>query len=67
MTLQLPSFLDVSSAERVIVNMWERIAIHILVKTLLTQWETEEENQVVQSKKNPLTQWVTEEEIRKIV
>ena len=67
MTLQLPFFLDASSVERVIVNVWERLAICILVKTLLTQWETEEENQIDLLMKNLQTQWVTEEENRKIV
>ncbi len=37
------------------------------MKTLLTQWETEEENQIDLLMKNLQTQWVTEEENRKIV
>lgn len=37
MTLQLPTFLDTSSVEHVIVNVEERIAICILMKNLLIQ------------------------------
>ena len=50
-TLQLPSFLDASSVECVIV------AIGSFVKNLLTQWETEEENQLNQLIKNLLAPW----------
>ena len=50
MTLQLPLLLGISSAE------WIIVAIGSLVKNLLTQWETEEENQLNQLMKNFLTQ-----------
>ena len=53
MALQLPSLLGASSVECIVVTM----TIGSLVKNLLTQWGTEEENQLDQSIKNLLTQW----------
>ena len=51
--LQLPSLLSASSIECVIIV----IAIGSLVKNLLTQWETAEENQLNQLIKNFLAPW----------
>ena len=50
MILQLPSFLDASSVEyaNVVIDSF----VGSLVKNLLTQWETVEENQLDQLIKN---------------
>ena len=54
--LELPFFLGKSSIKLIIAI----VAISSLVKNLLTQRETEEENQLNQLIKNLLTQWEIE-------
>ena len=50
MPLQLPFLLGVNSIERV-----RCVAIHSLVKNLLTRWEKGEENQLINQCKKPLS------------